>query len=397
MEKFITLKGIAAPLPMINVDTDMIIPKQFLKTIKRSGLGKNLFHELRFDIQGNIKNDFVLNWDPYKKATILIAGDNFGCGSSREHAPWSLLDFGFKCIVAPSFADIFYNNCFKNGILPIRLNQEKVNILMTEAKNKNQLTINLDEQKIILAGENVIEFNIDPFRKKCLIEGLDDIGLTLQKKDKISKYEESIKSSQPWIILVSNKKIKFNDLKSNSIVGTSSYRREYQLKNKRTDLNYKLIRGNVDTRIKKMENGDYDAIILSKAGIDSLKINDKITEEFETDDLIPCAGQGIIAIQCKDNDVEIKKLLEKINDNHSRIRANTEREVLKTLEGDCDTAVGAFSNIDGNNISLSAELFSVDGKHRYFIKDTKDINLAKELGREVGEALKFQSKGSYKR
>ena len=200
MEKFITLKGIAAPLPMINVDTDMIIPKQFLKTIKRSGLGKNLFHELRFDMQGNIKNDFVLNWDPYKKATILIAGDNFGCGSSREHAPWYLLDFGFKCIVAPSFADIFYNNCFKNGILPIRLDQEKVNILMIEAKNKNQLTINLDEQKIILADENVIEFDIDPFRKKCLIEGLDDIGLTLQKKDKISKYEESIKSSHPWII-----------------------------------------------------------------------------------------------------------------------------------------------------------------------------------------------------
>ena len=200
MEKFITLKGIAAPLPMINVDTDMIIPKQFLKTIKRSGLGKNLFHELRFDIQGNIKNDFVLNWDPYKKATILIAGDNFGCGSSREHAPWSLLDFGFKCIVAPSFADIFYNNCFKNGILPIRLNQEKVNILMTEAKNKNQLTINLDEQIIILEDKNAIEFDIDPFRKKCLIEGLDDIGLTLQKKDKISKYEESIKLSHPWII-----------------------------------------------------------------------------------------------------------------------------------------------------------------------------------------------------
>ena len=200
MEKFKTLKGVAAPLPMMNVDTDMIIPKQFLKTIKRSGLGKNLFYELRFDIQGNIKNDFVLNWDPYKKATILIAGENFGCGSSREHAPWSLLDFGFKCIIAPSFADIFYNNCFKNGILPIRLDQAKVNILMTEAKNKNQLTINLDEQKIILADENVIDFDVDPFRKKCLIEGLDDIGLTLQKKDKISKYEESIKSSHPWII-----------------------------------------------------------------------------------------------------------------------------------------------------------------------------------------------------
>ena len=200
MKKFEILKGYAAPLPMINVDTDMIIPKQFLKTIKRSGLGKNLFHELRYDMQGNIKNDFVLNWDPYKQASILIAGDNFGCGSSREHAPWSLLDFGFKCIIAPSFADIFYNNCFKNGILPIRLDQQKVNILMIEAKNKNQLTINLDEQKIILADENVIEFDIDPFRKKCLIEGLDDIGLTLQKKDKIFKYEESIKSLHPWII-----------------------------------------------------------------------------------------------------------------------------------------------------------------------------------------------------
>ena len=206
-----------------------------------------------------------------------------------------------------------------------------------------------------------------------------------------------LKRNSPNEILVSNKKIKFNDLKPNSIVGTSSYRREYQLKNKRSDLDYKLIRGNVDTRIKKMENGDYDAIILSKAGIDSLEINKKITEEFKTDDLIPCAGQGIIAIQCRNSDVEIKQLLEKINDKHSRIRANTEREVLKTLEGDCDTAVGAFSNIDGSNIILSAELFSVDGKNRYFVKETKDINLAKELGREVGEALKSQSKGSYKR
>ena len=206
-----------------------------------------------------------------------------------------------------------------------------------------------------------------------------------------------LKRNSPNEILVSNKKIKFNDLKPNSIIGTSSYRREYQLKNKRSDLDYKLIRGNVDTRIKKMENGDYDAIILSKAGIDSLEIKNKITEEFKTDDLIPCAGQGIIAIQCRNSDIEIKKLLEKINDNHSRILANTEREVLKTLEGDCDTAVGAFSNIDGSNIILSAELFSVDGKHRYFVKETKDINLAKELGREVGEALKSQSKGSYKR
>jgi len=200
MDKFKVFKGVAAPLPMINVDTDMIIPKQFLKTIKRSGLGKNLFHELRYDIQGNIKNDFVLNWDPYKQASILIAGDNFGCGSSREHAPWSLLDFGFKCIIAPSFADIFYNNCFKNGILPIRLDQQKVDILMEEAKNKNELIINLEDQKIFCVDESSIDFDIDSFRKKCLLEGLDDIGLTLQKKELISQYEDNLKSSHPWIL-----------------------------------------------------------------------------------------------------------------------------------------------------------------------------------------------------
>ncbi len=200
MEKFELLKGIAAPLEMINVDTDMIIPKQFLKTIKRSGLGKNLFHELRYDIQGNIKNDFVLNWDPYKQASILVAGDNFGCGSSREHAPWSLLDFGFKCIIAPSFADIFYNNCFKNGILPIRLDQKTVDVLMDQANQKKQLTINLKDQLIVLEDGNTIEFQIDPFRKKCLLEGLDDIGLTLQKKEKIDQYEVSLKNTHPWII-----------------------------------------------------------------------------------------------------------------------------------------------------------------------------------------------------
>ena len=200
MEPFEVLKGIAAPLPMINVDTDMIIPKQFLKTIKRSGLGKNLFHELRFDMQGNVKNDFVLNWDPYKQASILITGDNFGCGSSREHAPWSLLDFGFKCIIAPSFADIFYHNCFKNGILPVRLGQEKIDILMSQANDKMQLTINLDQQIIISEDQSSIKFDIDPFRKKCLLEGLDDIALTLQKKEKISQFEESIKTTYPWII-----------------------------------------------------------------------------------------------------------------------------------------------------------------------------------------------------
>jgi 3-isopropylmalate/(R)-2-methylmalate dehydratase small subunit len=200
MESFKTIVGIPAPLPMINVDTDMIIPKQFLKTIKRSGLGKNLFHELRYDIQGNIKNDFVLNWDPYKTSTILIAGANFGCGSSREHAPWSLLDFGFKSIIAPSFADIFYNNCFKNGILPIKLDQQKVDILMNEAENKNDVSVDLENQKITYQNDKTIEFEIDAFRKKCLLEGLDDIGLTFQKNKKIGVHEEKIHSIQPWIV-----------------------------------------------------------------------------------------------------------------------------------------------------------------------------------------------------
>ena len=200
MESFKTIIGIPAPLPMINVDTDMIIPKQFLKTIKRSGLGKNLFHELRYDIQGNIKNDFVLNWDPYKTSKILIAGANFGCGSSREHAPWSLLDFGFKSIIAPSFADIFYNNCFKNGILPIKLDQQKVDILMNEAENKNDVSVDLENQKITYQNDKTIEFEIDAFRKKCLLEGLDDIGMTLKKNKKIDVHEEKIHSIQPWIV-----------------------------------------------------------------------------------------------------------------------------------------------------------------------------------------------------
>ena len=200
MEKFEILKGIAAPLPMINVDTDMIIPKQFLKTIKRSGLGKNLFYELRYDLQGNIKNDFILNWDPYKSSKILITGANFGCGSSREHAPWSLLDFGFRCIIAPSFADIFYNNCFKNGILPIKLDQDKVDLLMSYAEKKYLITVNLLEQKIFLKDNDEFSFDIDSFRKKCLLEGLDDISLTLVKKEKINKYEENLHSAQPWIL-----------------------------------------------------------------------------------------------------------------------------------------------------------------------------------------------------
>ena len=200
MEKFTKLKGIAAPLPMINIDTDMIIPKQFLKTIKRSGLGKNLFHELRYDLQGNVRNNFVLNWDPYKSASILITGDNFGCGSSREHAPWSLLDFGFKCIIAPSFADIFYNNCFKNGILPIVLDQFKIDKLIIEAENKRMLLINLEDQSIVDERKNILEFEIDSFRKKCLLEGLDDIALSLKKILKIDSFEKNLINSQPWII-----------------------------------------------------------------------------------------------------------------------------------------------------------------------------------------------------
>jgi len=200
MEKFTILNGIVAPLPMINVDTDMIIPKQFLKTIKRSGLGKNLFHELRYDLQGNIKNDFILNWDPYKSACILVTGENFGCGSSREHAPWSLLDFGFRCIIAPSFADIFYNNCFKNGILPIKLQQTTVNHLTKIAEKKEQVTINLQNQQIGLKNNASISFDIDPFRKKCLLEGLDDIGLTLQKITKIDSYEKNLHQSYPWLL-----------------------------------------------------------------------------------------------------------------------------------------------------------------------------------------------------
>ena len=200
MEPFKTIKSIPAPLAMINVDTDMIIPKQFLKTIKRSGLGKNLFHELRYDIQGNIKNDFVLNWDPYKTSKILIAGSNFGCGSSREHAPWSLLDFGFKSIIAPSFADIFYNNCFKNGILPIKLEQQDVDTLMKEAENKNEILVDLENQFVAYQNNKNINFELDQFRRKCLLEGLDDIALTLKKNKEIDIHEEKIHSSQPWIV-----------------------------------------------------------------------------------------------------------------------------------------------------------------------------------------------------
>ncbi|WP_108682610.1 3-isopropylmalate dehydratase small subunit [Methyloceanibacter sp. wino2] len=201
MEKFTTLTGIAAHLPMINVDTDMIIPKNYLKTIKRTGLGEGLFAELRYDEKGTKDPDFVLHKEPYTKAQILIAGDNFGCGSSREHAPWALLDFGFRCIIAPSFADIFYNNCFKNGILPIVLPQEDIAKLIDDAERGDnaRLTIDLEAQEISGPDGGKIHFDVDPHRKRCLIEGLDDIGLTLEKAANIDAYEQKIAAGRPWV------------------------------------------------------------------------------------------------------------------------------------------------------------------------------------------------------
>ena len=201
MDKFTQLSASAAPLAMINVDTDMIIPKQFLKTIKRTGLGKHLFHEMRYDEKGEEIADFVLNRPAYRKAQILVAGDNFGCGSSREHAPWAILDFGIRCVIAPDFADIFYNNCFKNGILPIRLPQEQVDLLMDDAERGANAVIAVDLEKQEITGPDggKISFDIDPFRKHCLLEGLDDIGLTLQKSGAIEGYEEKTAQAMPWL------------------------------------------------------------------------------------------------------------------------------------------------------------------------------------------------------
>ena len=198
MNKFTTLKSIPAYLPIVNIDTDMIIPKQFLKTIKRTGLGKNLFFEMRYNNDGERISDFILNQEPYNKSKILIAGKNFGCGSSREHAPWALLDFGITCVISSSFADIFYNNCFKNGILPITISEEKIKEISEYAKRKEEILINLTEQKIIF-GNKEIKFDVDAFKKKCLIEGLDDIALSLEKSDKITAYENKIKTTKPWI------------------------------------------------------------------------------------------------------------------------------------------------------------------------------------------------------
>ena len=198
MNKFNTLKSIPAYLPIVNIDTDMIIPKQFLKTIKRTGLGKNLFFEMRYDDNGKEIKDFVLNQTPFNESKILIVGKNFGCGSSREHAPWALLDFGITCVISSSYADIFYNNCFKNGILPILVSDEKIKELSEYSNRKEEILVNLPDQKIIY-GNKEIKFNIDQFKKKCLIEGLDDIALSLEKSEKILSFEKKLKLNKPWI------------------------------------------------------------------------------------------------------------------------------------------------------------------------------------------------------
>jgi len=198
MQKFNTLKSIPAYLPIVNIDTDMIIPKQFLKTIKRTGLGKNLFFEMRYDDKGKVISDFVLNKDPFNNSKILIAGKNFGCGSSREHAPWALLDFGITCVISSSFADIFYSNCFKNGILPIILDEDKIKELSEYAKRKEEISIDLNDEKIIY-GNSETKFKVDSFKKKCLLEGLDDIALSLKKSDKIKNFEKDLKVKKPWI------------------------------------------------------------------------------------------------------------------------------------------------------------------------------------------------------
>ena len=198
MQKFNSLKSIPVYLPIVNVDTDMIIPKQFLKTIKRTGLGKSLFFDMRYDDNGNEIKDFTLNQEPYNKSKILITGKNFGCGSSREHAPWALLDFGITCVISLSYADIFYNNCFKNGILPIILEEDKIKELSEYSKRKEEIAIDLKEEKIVF-GNNEIKFEIDAFKKKCLLEGLDDIALSLKKSEKITSFETKLKSKKPWI------------------------------------------------------------------------------------------------------------------------------------------------------------------------------------------------------
>ncbi len=270
---------------------------------------------------------------------------------------------------------------------------------------------NLETKKIVTSGDQNQKDRLSNiggkglFSKKIEIELINNnIDIAVHAlKDMPSIETEGLitnfylKRNSPNEIFISNNNINFQDLKPNSIIGTSSYRREYQLKSIRSDLNYKLIRGNVDTRIKKLENGDYDAILLSKAGIEALGLTNKITHEFNTEELIPCAGQGIIAIQCRENDQEIINILEKINDDQSRIIANAERKILKILEGDCDTAVGVYAKIDKDLVNIKAELFSVDGKQRFFVEESENKKMVKDLSIKIGEKLKSESKGSYKR
>ena len=286
---------------------------------------------------------------------------------------------------------LIYAEKVKNKLSKIFPNEIKLKKILTTGDQKQ------DQRLSDIGGKGLFAEQIE---KELLNEDIDIAVHAL--KDMPTIETESLltnnflKRNSPNEILISKNNIKFEDLAPNSVIGTSSFRREFQLKKKRPDLKYKLIRGNVDTRIQKLENGEFDAILLSKAGIDSLKLQNKITQEFSVDELIPCAGQGIIAIQCKKNDSDIIDLLEKINDVDSRIVANAEREVLKVLEGDCDTAVGVFAKITGENVDLVTELFSVDGKMRYFIRETVKKDKIETASRIIGEKLKLQSKGSYK-
>ena len=271
----------------------------------------------------------------------------------------------------------------------------------THIEIKKILTIGDENQKDRLSNiggkglfSKKIETELINHKIDIAVHALKDMP-TIETEGLITNFY--LKRNSPNEIFISNNNIKFQDLKPNSIIGTSSYRREYQLQSIRSDLNYKLIRGNVDTRIKKLENGDYDAILLSKAGIEALGLDNKITQEFNTEELIPCAGQGIIAIQCRENDQEIISILEKINDNQSRIIANAERNVLKILEGDCDTAVGVYAKISKDIVNIRAELFSVDGKQRFYVDESENEKMINDLSIKIGEKLKSESKGSYKR
>ena len=290
---------------------------------------------------------------------------------------------------------LIYANIAKENIIQ-NSNFRNDQILIKEIKTQGDQIENVRLSEF--GGKGLFSSNIE----KELLEKKIDIAVHALKDMPSIETEGLItnfylKRNSPNEIFISNDNINFLDLKPNSIIGTSSYRREYQLKSIRSDLDYKLIRGNVDTRIKKLENGDYDAILLSKAGIEALGLTNKITHEFNTEELIPCAGQGIIAIQCRENDQEIINILEKINDDQSRIIANAERKILKILEGDCDTAVGVFAKIDKDFVNIKAELFSVDGKQRFFVDESEDKKMIEDLSIKIGEKLKSESKGSYKR